>query len=76
MLKFIELCVQLRKGKAAKDGLHQHRAITQQVPNSNSLEVVVKRFLELADAKAKEAQSKAQKVRFSRILKAKLLGHT
>ncbi len=61
MLKYIELCVDLRKGKFAKDGLHQYRATTQQI-SANSLEVVVKKFLESAEAKAKEAQSKADKV--------------
>jgi len=62
MLKYIELCVELRKGKFAKDGLHQYRATTQQVANSTALEIVVKKFLDTAEKKAKEAQSKADKI--------------
>jgi len=48
MVKFIELCVALQRGKQAKDGLHQYRIITQQIPSS--LEVVLKTFLETATA--------------------------
>lgn len=29
MLLFVELCVDLRKGKAAKDGLYQYKNIAQ-----------------------------------------------
>jgi translation initiation factor 3 subunit A len=46
MLKFIDLCVELKKGHIAKDGLHQYRNVTQQVPQS--LEIVVKYFLDKA----------------------------
>mmetsp|Transcript_33594 Transcript_33594/g.54432 ORF Transcript_33594/g.54432 Transcript_33594/m.54432 type:complete len:1134 (+) Transcript_33594:97-3498(+) len=59
MIKYIELCVELRKGKMAKDGLIQYRMICQQV-NVSSLEEVIRHFLELAEDRAKNAQSKAE----------------
>eukprot|EP00029_Vermamoeba_vermiformis_P007664 TRINITY_DN3379_c0_g1_i4.p1 TRINITY_DN3379_c0_g1~~TRINITY_DN3379_c0_g1_i4.p1 ORF type:complete len:1156 (+),score=420.75 TRINITY_DN3379_c0_g1_i4:54-3521(+) len=58
MVKFIELCVALQRGKQAKDGLHQYRIVTQQIPSS--LEVVLKTFLESATSAAREAQTKAE----------------
>jgi translation initiation factor 3 subunit A len=58
MVKFIELCVALQRGKQAKDGLHQYRIVTQQIPSS--LEVVLKTFLESATAAARDAQTKAE----------------
>jgi len=61
MLKYISLCVEMRKGKMAKDGLHQYKMTTQQA-NTSSLEVVVKYFLDQAEEGAKQAQSKADKV--------------
>jgi len=38
MLLFVELCVDLRKGKAAKDGLYQFKNIAQNT-NVSSIEV-------------------------------------
>ncbi len=60
MLRFIELCVELRKGRTAKEGLMQYKNIAQ---NSSvaSIEVVVNRFIQLSDAKVQEAQEKADK---------------
>ncbi|KAI0357130.1 hypothetical protein OH77DRAFT_134976 [Trametes cingulata] len=60
MLRFIELCVELRKGRTAKEGLMQYKNIAQ---NSSvaSIEVVINRFIQLADAKVLEAQEKADK---------------
>lgn len=38
MLLFVELCVDLRKGKSAKDGLYQYKNIAQNT-NVGSIEV-------------------------------------
>lgn len=61
MLKYVELCVEMRKGKVAKEGLHQYKLVCQQV-NVSSLELVIKHFLALVEENAKEAQSKAEKL--------------
>lgn len=60
MLRFVELCVEMRKGRIAKEGLMQYKNIAQ---NSSvaSIEVVVNRFIQLSDAKVQEAQEKADK---------------
>ena len=61
MEKYLSLCVELRRGKLAKEGLHQYRLTCQQY-NIQSLEVVVKHFLEQAEERTKEAQSAAAQV--------------
>ncbi|KAI0331567.1 hypothetical protein GY45DRAFT_1275700 [Cubamyces sp. BRFM 1775] len=60
MLRFIELCVELRKGRTAKEGLMQYKNIAQNTSVA-SIEVVINRFIQLADAKVQEAQEKADK---------------
>ncbi|KAJ3552544.1 hypothetical protein NM688_g4097 [Phlebia brevispora] len=60
MLRFIELCVDMRKGRTAKEGLMQYKNIAQN-SSVGSIEVVINRFLQLADAKVQEAQEKADK---------------
>ncbi|GKV07478.1 hypothetical protein SLEP1_g19253 [Rubroshorea leprosula] len=59
MLKYIELCVDMRKGRYAKDGLIQYRIVCQQV-NVTSLEEVIKYFMQLSTEKAEQARSQAQ----------------
>ncbi|TPX30121.1 hypothetical protein SmJEL517_g06243 [Synchytrium microbalum] len=61
MLKFIELCVQMRKGKTAKEGLHQYKNI-QQNNNITTIEVVIKKFIDLSEQKVADAQAKADKI--------------
>ncbi len=39
MLLFVELCVDLRKGKSAKDGLYQYKNIAQN-SNVGTIEVI------------------------------------
>ena len=58
MFKYVELCIQLKKGRLAKDGLIQYRIVCQQV-NVQSLEEVIKHFLKLATEKAESAQAAA-----------------
>ncbi|KAI0740155.1 hypothetical protein C8Q76DRAFT_607850 [Earliella scabrosa] len=60
MIRFIELCVELRKGRTAKEGLMQYKNIAQNT-SVGSIEVVVNRFIQLSDAKVQEAQEKADK---------------
>ncbi|KAK9073903.1 hypothetical protein SSX86_006497 [Deinandra increscens subsp. villosa] len=59
MFKYIELCVDMRRGRFAKDGLIQYRNICQQV-NVTSLEEVIKYFMDLSTKKAELARSQAQ----------------
>ncbi|KZZ91972.1 Proteasome component (PCI) domain protein [Ascosphaera apis ARSEF 7405] len=64
MLLFIQLCVDLRKGKSAKDGLYQYKNIAQN-SNIGTIELIIKRYIELAINKVTEAQSKADEVQSS-----------
>lgn len=58
MFKYVDLCIELKKGRYAKDGLIHYRNVCQQV-NVQSLEEVIKYFMKTATDKAEEAQSKA-----------------
>lgn len=61
MLLFVELSVDLKKGKSAKDGLYQYKNIAQNT-NVGTIELVLKKFIELAEQKVTEAQEKAAQV--------------
>ncbi|GAB7354419.1 hypothetical protein MBLNU459_g4910t2 [Dothideomycetes sp. NU459] len=61
MLLFVELCVDLRKGKSAKDGLYNYKN-TSQNTNVATIELVFRKFIELAEQKVAEAQAKADEV--------------
>ena len=56
MFKYVELCVELKKGRLCKDGLMQYRN-TCLLVNVQSLEEVVKRFLKLSTERAETAQA-------------------
>ncbi|KAF8962918.1 hypothetical protein BDZ97DRAFT_1905090 [Flammula alnicola] len=58
MHRFIELCVDMRKGRTAKEGLMQYKNIAQNT-SVQSIESVITKFVQLADAKVREAQEKA-----------------
>ncbi|KAF2721849.1 eukaryotic translation initiation factor 3 subunit A [Polychaeton citri CBS 116435] len=61
MLLFVELCVDLKKGKMAKDGLYNYKN-TSQNTNVATIELVFKKFIELAEQKVTEAQQKADEI--------------
>ena len=60
MIRFVELCVEMRKGRVAKEGLMQYKN-TAQNTSVGSIEVVIQKFVSLADTKLQEAQEKAEK---------------
>ncbi|KAL2019676.1 hypothetical protein VTK56DRAFT_9295 [Thermocarpiscus australiensis] len=61
MILLVELAVEQKKGKLAKDALYQYKNIAQ---NSNvaTIELVLKKFIELAAEKVTAAQQKADEV--------------
>ncbi|KAL2315072.1 Eukaryotic translation initiation factor 3 subunit A [Schizosaccharomyces pombe] len=61
MMRFIELCVHLRKGKIAKEGLYTYKNAVQNT-SVTAIENVVKHFIELANKRVQEAQEKADKI--------------
>jgi translation initiation factor 3 subunit A len=60
MIRFVELCVEMRKGRVAKEGLMQYKN-TAQNTSVGSIEVVIQKFVSLADSKLQEAHEKAEK---------------
>jgi len=61
MIRFVDLCVDLRRGRTAKDGLVQYKNVSQNT-DPGSIEVVIKHFISLAEAKVDEAQKMADQV--------------
>ena len=61
MMRYLELCVEMRRAKAAKDGLIQYRMVCQQV-NVGSMETVLRAFMDLADKAASDAIAKAEAI--------------
>merc|ERR1719502_1245367 len=61
MTRYLDLCVDMRKAKAAKDGLVQYRMVCQQI-NVASMETVLRHFMDLADKAAETALSKAEAI--------------
>ena len=59
MAKYLTLCVDLRRGHLAKEGLYQYKLICQQV-SIPSLEDSVRFFLKLANDKAEDARKNSQ----------------
>ncbi|KAH8880695.1 hypothetical protein GQ53DRAFT_754817 [Thozetella sp. PMI_491] len=61
MLLLVELSVGQKKGKLAKDALYQYKNIAQNT-NVGTIELVLKKFIELAAEKVTAAQQKADEV--------------
>lgn len=59
MIKYLELCVELRRSYMAKEGIYQYRIICQQT-QIKSFEDVVRKYLELAEQRAETARESAQ----------------
>ncbi|RDL40489.1 Eukaryotic translation initiation factor 3 subunit A [Venustampulla echinocandica] len=64
MLLLVEQSVEQKKGKLAKDALYQYKNISQNT-NVGTIELVLKKFIELAEDKVKTAQAKADEVQSS-----------
>ncbi|ODQ65606.1 hypothetical protein NADFUDRAFT_82631 [Nadsonia fulvescens var. elongata DSM 6958] len=57
-IRFVELAVELRKGKTVKDGLHQYKKNVQ-ATSVGSIEVIIKKFIDLSELKVHEAKAEA-----------------
>ncbi|KAJ3714699.1 hypothetical protein C8R42DRAFT_234807 [Lentinula raphanica] len=60
MIRFMELCVELRKGRAAKEGLMQFKNLAQNT-NVGSVEVVVGSFVGMAEGKVREVREEMRR---------------
>ena len=56
---YLKLCIDLRRGPLAKEGLYQYKAICQQVA-LNSFETIVKFYLEESDERAEDARKESE----------------
>jgi len=62
IIKFhLELCVDLKDYRTAKDGLHQYRNLCQAI-DPNSLEIAILHLMDLAETRAAAAKQKADRV--------------
>lgn len=61
VLRFIDLAVDLNKPKIIRDGLYQYKKLVQSTSIS-SLELVIKKFIQLSEDKVAQAQAKADKI--------------
>ncbi|KHJ32925.1 putative eukaryotic translation initiation factor 3 subunit a [Erysiphe necator] len=64
MILLVEQSVEQKKGKLAKDALYQYKNISQN-SHVGTIELVLKKFIELAEEKVKTAQAKADEVQSS-----------
>ena len=87
MHRFVELCVELRQGRYAKEGLSLYRSFSQ-LSNMQSFEAVIRKFIKLSEAKLssvlKSAEDKTTAtesedpmvVEIAKMLQAQLAGET
>ena len=61
LLKFIDLCVELKKGRTAKEGLHLYKNVAQNT-SVGSVEVVIKHFLAQSKGKLAAALAKVDEL--------------
>lgn len=61
LIKFLGLCVDLRKGRTAKEGLHMYRNVAQNT-SVQSVEVVIQEFLTRSKEKVDEALAKVDEL--------------
>lgn len=61
LIKFLGLCVDLRKGRTAKEGLHMYKNVAQNT-SVGSVEVVIQKFLEQSRDKLTEALAKVDEL--------------
>ena len=61
MMKHIGLSVDLRKGRLAKEALHQYKNVCQN-SKPQSVEKVIKYFLEISEKKVDSAKEKADRI--------------
>lgn len=59
MMKYLELCVELKQSYVAKEGIYQYKIICQQSYIS-SFEDVIRKYIGMAEAKANEAKEESQ----------------
>ncbi|OTF77156.1 eukaryotic translation initiation factor 3 subunit A-like protein [Euroglyphus maynei] len=59
MMKYLELCVELKQSYVAKEGLFQYKIICQQTYIS-SFEDVIRKYIQMAEKKTNEAKEQSQ----------------
>lgn len=59
MMKYLELCVELKQSYVAKEGIYQYKIICQQ-SYIGSFEDVIRKYIAMAEAKANEAKEESQ----------------
>src|SRR2546422_5627 len=59
MMKYLELCVELKQSYVAKEGIYQYKIICQQ-SYIGSFEDVIRKYIAMAEEKANQAKEESQ----------------